>query len=151
MIRVPIDPPGLRRKLDVQWVKGIWVGRFDESSGHVVLTPLGTVTGRTVRVQPDLVRKLKSGVQDPALSQAELLKVLPASVPVRLAGETDTDQLAEEQDRAAHREQMEGLVYDRAKRAATRPFRSLQDDNDKHVKRLRLGETTGHNSRASCL
>ena len=26
MIRVPIDPPGLRRKLDVQWMNGIWVG-----------------------------------------------------------------------------------------------------------------------------
>ena len=84
------------------------------------------------------MRKLKSG--DPALSQAELLKVLPASVPVRLAGETDTDQLVDEEDRAARREQMEGLVGDRAKREATRPFRSLQDDNDKHVKRQRLGE-----------
>ena len=25
MIRVPVDPPGLRRKLDVQWMKGTWV------------------------------------------------------------------------------------------------------------------------------
>ena len=25
MIRVPIDPPALRRKLDVQWMKWIWV------------------------------------------------------------------------------------------------------------------------------
>ena len=64
MIRVPIDPPGLRRKLDVQWMKGIWVGRLDESDGHVVLTPHGTVTGRSVRrlagnlrVQPDLVER----------------------------------------------------------------------------------------------
>ena len=52
----------------------------------------------TFRVQPDLVGKIKSRVQDPALSQAELLKVMPASVPIRLSGETDTDQLAEEQD-----------------------------------------------------
>ena len=36
MIRVPIDPPGLRRKLDVQWMKGIWVGRLDESDGRTV-------------------------------------------------------------------------------------------------------------------
>ena len=50
-----------------------------------------------LRVQPDLVGKVKSRVQDPALSQAELLRVLPASVPIRLSGETDTDQLAEEQ------------------------------------------------------
>ena len=91
MIRVPVDPPGLRRKLDVQWMKGIWVGRLDESDGHVVLTPHGTVTGRSVRrlarnlrVQPDLVGKIKSRVQDPALSQTELSKVLPASVPIRL-------------------------------------------------------------------
>ena len=48
MTRVPVDPPGLRWKLDVQWMKGIWVGRLDESDGHVVLTPHGTVTGRSV-------------------------------------------------------------------------------------------------------
>ena len=74
----------------------------------MVLSPHGTVTGRSLRVQPDLVGKITSRVQDPALSQAELLKVLPASVPIRLAGETDADQLAEEQDRAAQREHMEG-------------------------------------------
>ena len=61
------------------------VGRLDESDGHVVLTPHGTVAGRSVRkqagnlpIQPDLVEKIKSRVQDPALSQAKLLKVLPA-------------------------------------------------------------------------
>ena len=54
-----------------------------------------------LRVQPDLVGKIKSRVQDPALSQAE-------------AFETDTDQLAEEQDRAAQNEQMEGIVDERA-------------------------------------
>ena len=147
MIRVPIDPPGLRRKLDVQWMKGIWVGRLDESDGHVVLTPHGKVTGRSVRrlagnlrVQPDLVGKVKSRVQDPALSQAELLRVLPASVPIRLSGETDTDQLAEEQDRAAQNEQMEGIVDERVRAEITRPLRSLEDDNDEEVKRRRLGE-----------
>ena len=147
MIRVPIDPPGRRRKLDVQWMRGIWVGRLDESDGHGVLTPHGRLTGRSVRrlagnlrVQPDLVEELKSRVQDPALSQAELLKVLPASVPIRLAGGTDTDQLAEEQHRAAQREHAEGLVDDRARAEITRPFRSLEDDNDKDVKRQRLGE-----------
>ena len=66
-----------------------------------------------LKVQPDLVGKIKSRVQDPALSQAELLKVLPASVPIRSSGETDTDQLAEEQDRAAQGEQMEGVVDER--------------------------------------
>ena len=49
MIRVPIDPPGLRRKLDVPWVKRIWVGGLDEGDGHVVLTPHETVTVRSVR------------------------------------------------------------------------------------------------------
>ena len=75
MIRVPVYPPGLLKKLDVQWMKGIWVGRLDESDGHVVLTPHGTVTGRSVRrlagnlrVQPDLVGKIKSRVQDPSMS-----------------------------------------------------------------------------------
>ena len=58
----PVDPSGVRRKLDVQWMTGIWVGRLDES----VLTPHGTNTGRSVRrlagnlrVQPDLVEKIK--------------------------------------------------------------------------------------------
>ena len=98
MTRVQVDPPGFRLKLDVQWMKGIRVGRLDESNGHVVLTPHGTVTGRSVRrlagnlrVQPDNVGKIKSRVQDPAFSQAELLRVLPASVPIRLSGESDTD------------------------------------------------------------
>ena len=79
MIRVSIDLSGVSKKLDVRRQAG------------------------NLRVQPDLVGKLQSRVQDPALSQAELLKVLPASVPIRLAGETDTDQLAEEQDRVAQR------------------------------------------------
>ena len=34
-IRVPIDHPGLKRKLDVQWMKGILVGKLDERDGHV--------------------------------------------------------------------------------------------------------------------
>ena len=102
------DPPGLRRKLDVQWMTRIWVGRHDERDGHVVLTPHGTVTGRSVRrlagnlrIQPDLVGKIKSRVQDLALSQTKLLKVLPASVPIRLSGETYTDQLAIELHRVS--------------------------------------------------
>ena len=73
----------------MQWMKGIWDGRLEESDGHVVLTPHGIVAGRSVRrlagnlrVQPDLAGKIKSRVQDPALSQAELLKVLLASVPI---------------------------------------------------------------------
>ena len=67
------------------------------------------------------------------------LRVLPASVPIRLSGETDTDQLAEEQDRAAQNEQMEGIVDERVRAEITRPLQSLEDDNDEEVKR-RLGE-----------
>ena len=93
-----------------------------------------------LRVQPDLVGKVKSRVQDPALSQAELLRVLPATVPIRLSGETDTDQLAEEQDRAAQNEQMEGIVDERVRAEITRPLRSLEDDKDEEVKKRRLGE-----------
>ena len=95
---------------------------------------------RNLRVQPDLVGKIKSRVQDPALSQAELLRMLPASVPIRLSGETDTDQLAEEQDRAAQNEQMEGIVDERVRAEITRPLRSIEDDNDVEAKRQRLGE-----------
>ena len=110
-------------------------------------SPHETVTGQSVprlagnlRVQPDLVGKIKSRVQDPALSQAELLEVLPASVPIRLSGETDTDQLAEEQDRAAQNEQMEGIVDERVRAEITRPLRSIEDDNDVEVQRQRHGE-----------
>ena len=71
------------------------------------------------RIQPGQVGKLKSRVRDPALSQAELPKVILASVPIRLAGETDTEALAEEQDSAAQREQTEETVNERAKAEIT--------------------------------
>ena len=84
MIRMPVDPPGLWRKLYVQWMNRISVGRLDESDGHVVLTPHGTVTWtnrvktccKKPRVQPDL---------------AELLNAFSASLPIRLENETVTD------------------------------------------------------------
>ena len=120
MIRVPIDPPGLRRKLDVQCMSGIWVGRLGESDGHVVLTPHGIVTGRSVRrlagnlrFQPDLVGKIKSRVQDPALSEAELLKELPASVPIRLANKTELHTSASGRNRGqSWGRDNEGIVMD---------------------------------------
>ena len=87
-----------------------------------------------------LWERVKSRVQDPASSQAELLRVLPASVPIRLSGETDTDQLAEEQDRAAQNEQMEGIVDERVRAEITRPLRSFEDDNDEEVNRRQFGE-----------
>ena len=60
--------------------------------------------------------------------------MLLAFVPIRLAGAIDTDQLVEQQDRAAL------TVDDRAWAEITRPFRSLELDNDMDVKRQRLGE-----------
>ena len=95
-----------------------WEARRERKSS----APAIWVSGRTaqrlaghLRVHPDLVGKLESRVQDPAVSQAELLKVLPASVPLKLARETDTGQMAEEQDRAAQKEHMEGIVDERAR------------------------------------
>ena len=41
--------------------------------------------------------------------------MVPASVPIRFAGETDTETLAEAQDRAAQREEMAGIVNESAK------------------------------------
>ena len=61
------------------------------------------------------------------MSQAELLKVSPSSVTIRLAGETDTDQLAEEHHGAAQREQMKRTVDDRARSEITMPSRSIED------------------------
>ena len=96
MVRVPIDPPGLRKKLDGQWVKGVWVGRMDENDGNIVLTPEGTVCGKSVRrlsqelrFQPNIIKMIRSKVSDPVLSQAQLLRILPMSVPIRLEGETE--------------------------------------------------------------
>jgi len=49
MIRVPIDPPGYRKKLDSQWLKGVWVGRASDSDALVVIHPEGIVAGKSVR------------------------------------------------------------------------------------------------------
>ena len=49
MIRVPIAPPGFRKKLDSQWLKGAWVGRASDSDANVVVHPEGTVAGKFVR------------------------------------------------------------------------------------------------------
>ena len=64
MVRIPIDPPGLRKKLDGQWVTDIWVGRMDENDGNIVLTPQGTVVGKSVgrlsqelKFQPNIVNQ----------------------------------------------------------------------------------------------
>ena len=50
---------------------------------------------------------------------------------------TDTDQWAEEQDRAAQTEQMKGIVDERVRAEITRPLRSLDDGNDEEVKRTK--------------
>ena len=49
--------------------------------------------------------------------------MLPASVPIRLSGETETDQLSEEQDRAAQNEQMQGIVDERVRAEITRQLK----------------------------
>ena len=134
MIRVPIDPLGLRRKLIVQWMKGIWVGKLDESDGHVVLhsTWYGHWTnGAKIGWTPPNSRQIwlessRVRVQDPA--------------PIRLAAERDTETLAVEQNRAAQREHMEGIVNERARAEITRSSQAPEDDNDRQVKRQRLGE-----------
>ena len=75
--------------------------------------------------------------------------MLPASVPIRLSGETDTDQLAEEQDRAAQNEQMEGIVDERVRAVITRPLRSIEDDNDVEVQETAAWRATGYDSGGS--
>ena len=53
---VPIYPPGLRRKLDVQCMKGIWVGRLDESDwpcgAHSTGNRHWTISAQTVWKPP---------------------------------------------------------------------------------------------------
>jgi len=102
VIRVPIDPPGYRKKLDSQWLKGDWVGRASDSDANVVVHPEGIVAGKSVRrLAPEnrhnaeLYKVIsgpkawKCGIEEPLLSMAKLLKLLPLSIPIRLDGETD--------------------------------------------------------------
>ena len=42
-----------------------------------------------LRFQPNIVRMIKSKVSDPVMSQAQLLKLLPMSMPIRLEGESE--------------------------------------------------------------
>ena len=81
--------------------------------------------------------KFQKSCSGSSVVSGRALKVLPASVPIRLSGETDTDQLAEEH---AQNEQMVGIVDERVRAEITRPLRSIEDDNDVEVKRQRLGE-----------
>ena len=81
MIRVPIDPPGLRKKLDSQWMKVAWVGRSESSDANIGLSPHGIIEGSTIRRLPaesqnyeEFYSKLTAKVSDPVLSQAKLLK-----------------------------------------------------------------------------
>ena len=96
MFRVLIDPPRMRRKLDGQWLKGLWVGRTEESDTNIVLIPEGIVTGKSVRrlapeqrYQAELMERVTAEVQDPILSQAKLLRILPCAAHVRMEGETE--------------------------------------------------------------
>ncbi len=102
MVRAPIDPPGLREKLD-QWIKGVWVDHVAENGGNIVVTPHGAVTGKSarrlaaeLRCQPDLAKVAKASVSDPALSEAKLPKLLPATVPIRLEGGSEVAHSHEE-------------------------------------------------------
>ncbi len=96
MIRVPIDPPGLRKKMDAQWLKSCWVGRADESDSHMVLHEEGMAVGKSVRrlapelrVQPKMMKKFRAKISDPILRQAKLIRLLPLAAPVRLEGESE--------------------------------------------------------------
>jgi hypothetical protein len=135
MIRVPIDPPGLRKKLDTQWIKGTWVGRTDESDAHIVLTRDGVITGRSVRRLPpesrfqvDLLRGLKAKVSDPVMSQAKLLRILPVSVPIRLDGETEALEEAAELDARIPMEAEELVNQDAAEAVVLLPAQSVDMD-----------------------
>ena len=92
MVRVPIDPAGLRKKLNTQWMKAAWVGRSERNDAHIGLTHHGIIVGATVRRLPkelsfnlDFIKALQGEVGDPALSQSRLIDLLPLQVPV-LAG-----------------------------------------------------------------
>jgi len=96
MVRVPIDPPGLRKKLDTQWIKGVWVGRMDENDGNIILTEHGAVVGKSVRrlavelrYQKSVIDGLKCKISHQVLSQPALLGILQLGIPVRLEGETE--------------------------------------------------------------
>ena len=98
MMRVPIDPTGLRKKLDTQWVKCAWVGRSERNDAHIGLTQCGIVIGSTVRrlpkelqFQPEFLKELRGEVGDPAMSQKQLQELLPLQIPLRV--ETANDEI----------------------------------------------------------
>ena len=77
-------------------MKGIWVGRPDESDAHVCGAHstwnrywTNCATNGYVRIQLGLVGKLKSRVRDAALSEAELLRVVLASFCTNMVGWRD--------------------------------------------------------------
>ena len=119
MVRVPIDPPGLRRKLDSQWFKGRWVGRLEANDGNIVGTPHGTVIGRAVRrLHPDLrfdkdfCARCVAHPAEPTSSQAKLLRLMPLSLPTRMMG---FDEMREEPKQEKKEELIkakEVVIYD---------------------------------------
>ena len=83
-------------------MKGVWVGRASDSDAIVVIHPEGIVAGKSVRrLAPEnrhdvelykLIsgpRAWKCGIEEPLLSQAKLLNILPLLFPIRLDEETD--------------------------------------------------------------
>ena len=142
MIRVPMDPPGLRRKLDVQWMKGnlCWKARRERwsCSAHSAWNRHWTIQCEdwegNLRLQPVLVGKIKSRVEDPALSPGGASEGVTCvcarsdwqANPILINWPRKRTELYRGDDRAGAE--------------ITRPFRP-KDDKDMDVKRQRLDET----------
>ena len=125
-------------------MRGICVGRLDESDGHVVLTRMEQSLADSAKTSwkpPSSARS--SGKDQESCSRSSFVSSRTLRCYLHLTRVTDADQLAE--DRVAQRGQMEGLVDEKAKAEVTRPFRSFEDDNNKDVKRQRLGEPLAAN------
>ena len=91
MVRVPIDPLLSQEEVRLPMDEGR-VGLDARSSQTRAWCSLSLTWQRLaaeLRNQP-LKVELRAKVSDPALSQAQLLRLLPASAPTRLSGETDT-------------------------------------------------------------
>ena len=90
-----------------QWLKDVWVGRVSDSDANVVVHPEGVSAGKSDRrLAPENrhdsefynlmvgAKAWKCGIEEPLLSKAKLLKILPSSVPVQLVDKTDIDKKA---------------------------------------------------------
>ena len=115
MMRVPVDPPGARKKLNFQWIKAIWVGRGESNDAHCGLTEIGIAMGKTARrltkelsFDQEFLNKVQGEVGGNILSQRQLLNLAMTQQPtVVLTSESNEGVIVGESNQQESRDAME--------------------------------------------